>query len=253
MSDFLTRLVQRHRGEVPTVRPRLAPLFAPGVGPAADQLSEEIAWSQPARTRAPEPTSTGESEHRAMPTAEGESHVTPPTLPIVNRVVEVPSPVRQPARESAEEAPRRQVPAHETAPANEEHRHRLDRTATAPSAPVKPHAASDAVTTPIPRTVTERVTHTVREEVIPRLTRPDISSARPFDAPPSLIAAPVSAGPLGDIDRGTAEPPVQVTIGRIEVTAVAAPQTPKRKTAPRQPSMSLQEYLARRRGKGGTT
>jgi len=100
--------------------------------------------------------------------------------------------------------------------------------------------------------VTERVTRTERVEVIPRLVRQDSSLARPIDAPPSLIAAPVSRGRLDGIDRDTAEPPVQVTIGRIEVTAVAAPPASKRKTAPRQPSMSLQEYLTRRQGKGGS-
>jgi hypothetical protein len=90
-------------------------------------------------------------------------------------------------------------------------------------------------------------------EVIPRLVRQELSRAKPIDAPPSLVAAPVSGKQLDAIARATAEPPVQVTIGRIEVTALGAPPAPKRKTAARQPSMSLQEYLARRQGKGTVT
>jgi hypothetical protein len=250
VNDFLTRVVQRHRGEVPTVRPRLAPLFAPGVEPAADQLSEEVAWSQPATTRTLEPTSTGTPEHRATPTVQAESLISPPRLPIVNRVVEVPSQVGRPGGESASEAPGRQVPAQERRPVNEERQPGPERTVPSPSAPPEPPAASHAVTTLTQRMVTERLTRTERVEVIPRLVRQDISPARSIEAPPSLVAAPDSRGRLDGIDPDTAEPPVQVTIGRIEVTAIAAPPAPKRKTASRQPSMSLQEYLARRQDKG---
>ncbi len=50
--------------------------------------------------------------------------------------------------------------------------------------------------------------------------------------------------------REPAEPPVQVTIGRIEVSAVTATPSPSRKTPVRQPSMGLQEYLSRRQGRG---
>ena len=42
------------------------------------------------------------------------------------------------------------------------------------------------------------------------------------------------------------EPPVQVTIGRIEVTAMTAPAPPQRASLPRKPTMSLDDYLARR-------
>jgi hypothetical protein len=253
VNDFLTRVVKRHRGEVPTVRPRLAPLFAPGVEPAADQLSEEVTWSQPATTRAPEPTSTGTPEHRAIPTVEAESRISPPKLPIVNRVVDVSSPVRRPDGESGSDVPGRQTPTQERRPVDEEHRPDPERTVPPPLAPAAPHAASEALTTPTHQTVTERVTRSERVEIIPRLIRQDISRARPIDAPPSLIAAPVSQERLDGVDRDPAEPPVQVTIGRIEVTAVAAPPPPKRKTATRQPSMSLQQYLARRRGQGEST
>ena len=245
MNDFLTRIVQRHRGEVPTVRPRLEPLFAPGVEAAADQLPEERTRSQPATT-APDPTSTGKQDHRARLTVETESLVSLPRLPIVNRVVEVPSAGRLDGG-SASDVPMRQVPTQERGPVYEDHRPGPERIVPPPSAPAEPHAASEAVTL-TQKMVTERVTRTERVEVVPRLVSQDNSLTRPIHAPPSLVAAPVSRGRLDGIDHDTAEPPVQVTIGRIEVTAVAAPPAPKRKTAPRQPSISLQEYLTRRRG-----
>jgi hypothetical protein len=113
--------------------------------------------------------------------------------------------------------------------------------------------ASRAIATVAPTIVTERVTHTERVEVVPRLVKQDPSPPRAIDAPPSLVAAPVSRGRSDGADGDTAEPPVHVSIGRIEVTAVAAAPAPKRKTAPRQPSMSLHDYLARRRGKGGSS
>jgi hypothetical protein len=248
VNDFLTRVVQRHRGEVPTVRPRLAPLFAPGVESAADQVSEELTWPQPA-TIASEPTSTGIQEHRAKQTAEPESLIGPPRPPIVNRVVDVRSPVGRPDSESASDAPRRQAPVEQSRPVSHQHRPGPERMVIPTSASAESRAASDAVTTLTQKMVTERVTHSEQVEVIPRLVNQDTARARPIDAPPSLVSS-VSPRPFDGIDRDTAEPPVQVTIGRIEVTAVAAPPAPKRKAAPRQPSMSLEEYLARRQDKG---
>jgi hypothetical protein len=44
-------------------------------------------------------------------------------------------------------------------------------------------------------------------------------------------------------------PPVQVTIGRIEVTALTQAAPAKRPAAPRKPAMSLDDYLARRQGR----
>ena len=44
----------------------------------------------------------------------------------------------------------------------------------------------------------------------------------------------------------TVEPPVQVSIGRIEVKAVTAPPQPRRAPVLRKPAMSLDNYLAQR-------
>jgi hypothetical protein len=44
-------------------------------------------------------------------------------------------------------------------------------------------------------------------------------------------------------------PPVQVTIGRIEVTALTQAAPANRPAAPRKLAMSLDDYLARRQGR----
>ncbi|GAB1723255.1 MAG: hypothetical protein NTNFB01_21510 [Nitrospira sp.] len=68
-----------------------------------------------------------------------------------------------------------------------------------------------------------------------------------LSAPPSLRPAEQSGqGPKqGQLNE---EPPVQVTIGRIEVTAVSTTPETKRKSGSRRPAMSLEEYLTRRQG-----
>jgi hypothetical protein len=70
--------------------------------------------------------------------------------------------------------------------------------------------------------------------------------------PPRLEVKRLNSSEFG-VRQGVAtdaEPPIHVTIGRIEVTAVTQ-STPARRTAPpRKPAMSLDDYLARRQ-RGG--
>jgi hypothetical protein len=54
------------------------------------------------------------------------------------------------------------------------------------------------------------------------------------------------ATPLQSRTMDAAEPPIHVTIGRIEVTAMTQAAPAKRLTAPGKPAMSLDDYLARR-------
>ena len=87
---------------------------------------------------------------------------------------------------------------------------------------------------PPPRLVEQRASgHTVTSK---RRT------SLPGQAPPRL-----APDHLQHEARGAAEPPVQVTIGRIEVTAVTSASPPKRTPSPRKPSLSLEDYLARQR------
>jgi len=65
-------------------------------------------------------------------------------------------------------------------------------------------------------------------------------------APMSLLVSSVSPASAQRSMSEVGEPPVQVTIGRIEVTALTQVAPPKRAAAPRKPAMSLDDYLARR-------
>jgi len=89
-----------------------------------------------------------------------------------------------------------------------------------------------------------------KEEAPPRLVeqRPSDQLKAPermngLTAPAMLArGASLAQERVGD----NTEAPVHVTIGRIEVTAVAPVPTPQRAAIPRKPAMSLDDYLARR-------
>lgn len=86
-------------------------------------------------------------------------------------------------------------------------------------------------------------------------------AAEPHEVPPLLVARgpqPVpAASPAGGLREGAptiseradgeADPVIEITIGRVEVRAVTAPD-PKPKAAPSRPRVSLEDYLHRRPG-----
>lgn len=67
---------------------------------------------------------------------------------------------------------------------------------------------------------------------------PRLPPAQPLARPPQ---------PIASAETKAAEPTVHVTIGRVEIRAVAAPAAPKR-PAPPKPTLSLADYLDRREG-----
>lgn len=86
----------------------------------------------------------------------------------------------------------------------------------------------------------------VREERVPSVREVRIERERVAAFPENARLRPLS--PTRELAQEAARPTeVHVTIGHIEVRAAAAPaKAPARKAAP--PSVSLQEYLARRNG-----
>ena len=67
-------------------------------------------------------------------------------------------------------------------------------------------------------------------------------------APRSLLAS-VASPDRSQYEAHSAEPPIQVTIGRIEVTALTSPAAQKRAPAQRKTAVSLRDHLSRRRGR----
>ncbi|MGH8761963.1 MAG: hypothetical protein ACREUR_01885 [Nitrosospira sp.] len=72
-------------------------------------------------------------------------------------------------------------------------------------------------------------------------TSSDISPVRPPPRSPQALL-------VGEHETSAVQPTINVTIGRIEVRAVAAPTTPKRRNAAPKP-MSLEEYLSQHSGR----
>lgn len=113
------------------------------------------------------------------------------------------------------------------------HASAIPETGAQPS-PESPRSAQ----APLPRLVPQReaeVRHPVRES---------------SNAPIPLTSQTRMERESAFLSRKPAEPPIQVTIGRIEVSAVTATPPLSRKAPVRQAAMSLQEYLSRRQGRG---
>ena len=86
----------------------------------------------------------------------------------------------------------------------------------------------------------------VEDEVAAEEFRPTLAPAR--SRPRSTVQrTPAQPRPVADTDAPSAEPVVHVSIGRVEVRAVtpAAPRAPAR----RNPAMTIDEYVSKRRGR----
>lgn len=250
MSDFLTRLVQRQTGGMPTVRPRTRSMFAPAMDRESPTLRdlpgvEHIPAAEVARL--PE-------------TAQGQGADVIGPLPRVRDARDAVDPTRNGAGNPRSE-PRSGLSESLPGPQNIEPATVLNRPAHGAEAATVSSQTVGLVpeNTPYHSSMTGR-----RDGQMPVQTR--LHQEAPIDLPPRLVESPgegrrSTASPLPSLLSGvmsvddrepaaldSTEPPIQVTIGRIEVTAVSSPAAPKRKAGPRQPSMSLEEYLARRHG-----
>lgn len=251
MSDFLTRLVQRQTGTLATIQPRTRSMFDPAMKqrdqPTPDlPLINRVAASD-------EPRQPAEAPRHSI----ASMHTVSTDFPVQRRI------------EAPADGPSVTLPE------------------TGARAAESSHESPVVKATAVPRTTQgEGPTGSLRNQIVEsrryaaRLfpgnnTRPEerLSEApawqeRAVVPPPRLVEAQqatptaarvtppslLSTGPQGQ--RGDAagatspEPPVHVTIGRIEVTALPPPSPPGRKSAARPPSMSLADYLARRQGRG---
>ena len=249
MSDFLTRLIQRQTGNLPTVQPRPRSMFAPAADQPSLSIIDESAMTEPAPVevlrRAPDAPS------RVAPITLSTSAIDAP-LPAETPVGRIQAaPVVQPPH-VAEPSP--------TATRAEGRPTRSEATSIELQPPLRTRSLPAAPAGPEPnrRSAENRPERPGRTEVAagPLMTPPpplvrssELRQPPVLSAPPSLRPAEQSGqGPKQD--QLNKEPPVHVTIGRIEVTAQSTPAFPKRKTGSRPPSMSLEDYLARRQGRG---
>lgn len=247
MSDFLTRLIQRQTGTLPSVQPRPRSMFAP----ATDQLGFSIIH-EPAM-----PESAHEEVRRQAP--EGPSRVAPtrPSTSAINAPLSTETPVGRIQAVPVVQTPDVAEPS-PTATKVEGRAAWDEATSRTQEPPIRPFLLPGA---PVGselnrRRAEDRPERPGRTEAAtrPLMTPPPPLVRSPRTRPSSALAAPPSLRPAEQssqrarADRMNEEPPVQVTIGRIEVTAQPTPAAPKRKAGSRPPSMSLEDYLARRHG-----
>jgi hypothetical protein len=263
MSDFLTRLAQRQLGQIATIESRVPEFYAPvaeetafpalGWGsehqPAPGVDRETIGMARKSSTRVPikdpaVPTdsSTGVPPMRHQPLShnhgprvdrplqievEGGDENTPRTndkpfpAEVSTLVSQKLSAKHRPIDLSSEEQP--ELPVSEPAPME-----------------TRRFVAEENTPSPVQHLLP------VRPLLVERKESDRVATPQALYGLREPAAMPRRATLVRERTRDASEPPVQVTIGRIEVTAATAPAPPQRASLPRKPTMSLDDYLARR-------
>lgn len=247
MSDFVTRLVDRQTETVAMIRPRIPSMFAPPAGrtvpsdlPVIDSLLPEADASQTP------PVAIRRGHHEGALLTQTDHQEEQPSVPGPRPTQRAAPGLRQAASSPAPLVRNPSVvvpqPAHETVASP--HVSSVTMRNPAPSRQVEPTEQNIAgqIGPSSPPTV-------ARIEPPPRLVEtghamPRSSAPAPF----SLASGMIGGRRTQHINVAPTEPSVEVTIGRIEVTAVSTPPDTKRKPGARRPAMSLEDYLTRRQG-----
>jgi len=265
MTDFLTRLAQRQLGLLPTVQPHLRSLYAPvaeetgllttylvGAHQAAPRVEQPSAGTTQ-RPRGEEPRSdraaTGaveapptlkQQQRKDQQSVHQDRHALEPEASVESAPVAM-----QETRQSQGKRPGAAIsqdPTPSLAISQAPEIDPIDKGHFKEQPEPKPGRSS------LPNTREMEPARTTPSVPLPRLVEQRADAQMPaLRAPASLVGAVSSPKQSQESARDVAEPPVQVTIGRIEVTAVTTSPTPKRTAPARKPSMSLEDYLARRR------
>lgn len=262
MTDFLTDLLERSRGQVTGLVPRIPSVFEPPQGDTPRLAGTDTA-RMPADTPSaadgvpsaglPRPSPDAAASRQAEPSRQAairpQGRIPAPSLETVP-----PSPARIPARTGRRPTGDPATPqagplvSHATAAARQ-----VEPAGHRPGAAGRPAAAaSHGGDQRVPRLE-------IDQEMAERLGRgalapPAAAVGEPLPPPrpglltmpqPGTFAGPAALpGPAGD-PAPPPEPTVHVTIGRVEIRAVTAPAPPSRPAAAAR-AMSLDEYLAER-------
>jgi hypothetical protein len=246
MSDFLTRLVERQLGQIEKIEPRVKPLFAPTAHESqAPALLDEVVPQQlsprtdeQVATLAVRPAIADSPRLEFAPMAESRRVVAQtPALEREVRFVAEPvsidsEPTQPTARNAAASPSIAEMVSPIRAPAKVQPFNAPKLESRAPSSSAAPHLPTNANREPPAR---KDSTLEVPAEREIKLT-----------APPSLSTRNERSDERA---QPVAEAPVQVTIGRIEVTALVQAAPSKRAAPARKPNLSLDDYLARRHGR----
>ncbi len=241
----------------PALRPRVPALYETPADSTADFPIEEIAEeaapaSRPrGATASPVPPTTIEPARPEIPAPEPRRAAMPRPVAREDAHSPVPTPhtpSAAPPIESRPDAPLETPPRLERMA--EPAPHRTEQVSPPPvPAPIMQAPAPSEVpkqqtqATAANQRIVESAASPQRVSQPPPLAPPPLAPPAPLLAPlPPPVRAPAVAMPRAP----EAAPRVQVTIGRLEIRATSAPPAPEKRPAPRQKSMSLDEYLARR-------
>lgn len=249
MSDFLTRLVQRQSGTLATIQPRTRSMFAP----ARDRMESpmpDLPASEPA-------TLSGEQRQPAAALRDSITPMRPLPAPVeTQRRVE--APVNASSATSLTTGLRGAEPPRESPVVKSMAVPSVDMAEGPPVSLRNQIVQSDEHAAGLsprdgPRLQEQRsqapAGHARVVTPPPRLVESQHTASTSRGTAPSSLMATGQQGQRGDAAGApSSEPPVHVTIGRIEVTALSEPPAPRRKSPARPPAMSLEDYLARRHG-----
>ncbi len=266
MSDFLTNLAARTLG-APTLRPRLRSRFEPA--PATGDIALESAPQRLSSGRVARVDGSAELPRGmtvdAVPSMQQATHQRQPSL--------VPSDTKQPVADDRTAPPASaDIAVHPPQPAAPPERRKV-AAATTPisssrSMPPPARVLSESITESRIESIVETREIIVREPATPgaaSTTPPPAQPRHRYDEQPPHIertmvtremhfanAAPRSSrAPQSRMEiPAQSEPVIQVSIGRVEVRAVAPPPAAKSNRTPRAAAMTIDDYAARRNAKG---
>lgn len=281
MNRFLAGLIDRAEGRAPVLQRRPRALFEPegqgGVRPVETFEQTEMQDRSP-RSRVESPkedarpsrepkqreahTESDRNRHSAMVTRRDDTgdratragddarhrgalqpdHVPPIRTRIMPTADADPTPKRSTPREPAVDRPGPPAPAVQRAPKEERQPKRLAAPVAEQRVVIQRETRTEVPTTATRPTIVERVTASPSmrpNRATPRdASRSAVLLAKAHTSPQIRRERPAPAAPV----------PVQVTIGRVEVRAVATKADRARTSAPAGPRLSLDEYLRQRNG-----
>jgi hypothetical protein len=268
VKGFLSELLARSRGVADVVRPRVASLFEPQAAGLPGDEGEAAPEQESETVAVPSEPDTAGRRPPQEPEVLAYTSSAPGGIPAQREVdaVEIVEPVPSPRVSTEQPAP--VAPAPMPPARARESAARGDTRALPETADTGVGRRSEADAGELPA-VAARARHVERDvagrRAVPPATQPlerqpprpsELAARRPpalgSPVPHRLLPPPRRPrfeAPHGEERAPSSEPTVHVTIGRIEVRAVAD-QVPRRKERPASPVMSLDEYLASRSGKG---
>jgi hypothetical protein len=244
MSDFLSRLAERQLGRTTGIEPRVASIFASRTDQRAfESIAGDVAAQGDPEER--EEASSARFSRKPGKPLESDRESASVIVPLVRRnpsgLPEYPASVAAPIAKPESARVRYEPPTAEFA-----------RTPAGAPQPAARSVESDGQNTVPARLVS---LESQAPDRAPNLPAPLVKQGAP-ESPRGRNESPAPPPRLSRQDQRSApppvaeEPPVYVTIGRIEVTAQTTPPSPKPSPAPRKKAMSLERYLEQRERRG---